>query len=248
MNNYNDSDLLSPNRDLSNSIALLGIYYYYIQEPHRARAFITAANVVSQHSTKITNKNEVKNSRGIGKSTLQLIDGYINNSNSMISRFNILCENVMLKNRHTTVSLFMSIYGVGPVRANALYDLGCQTLESFWLHGHPTNNEKLAIMWCHHINEPISVSEQCEIQTFFENISHIIEIEYNLGCINLVIECGRNNISNVITTIQQHIPSYSLNGENNPSIFIINENENNAVFMFQLMEEYNAHVVQLKMI
>jgi DNA polymerase/3'-5' exonuclease PolX len=144
------------NQEIAGILSLLANYYTMAGDTYRARAFNTAANVVAEAPYVITSgKQAQKELQGIGKSSADIIDEYLNTGS--VQRLKELEAQFVEQRR--VIDYFRSFYGIGPSKAIEFYNQGFRTLADIWYKAQLTPAQQLGILWREHINLRIDRTE-----------------------------------------------------------------------------------------
>ena len=207
-----DAEIISPNKALADSLALVGSYYSMALDKNRARTFFNASTKIAQ-APLITRGSEARSLGGIGDSIEQYIDEFFRTGYP--DRLRIL--ETEFKDRKQIIDYFRSFFGIGPVKAVKMFNDGLRSLEDIWIHGNLTDAQKLGIMWREHINLRISREE---ISVFESMLSTLLpELTWNItgsyrrnepdsGDIDLLISTTPGlTMESVVTRLQHLLPA-----------------------------------------
>lgn len=113
------------NEDLIKQIQDIASYYDIKRDKFRSKTYHQALMVLENYDQEILNGKQVSGLKGIGKSLAADIDQYLTTGH--IDRLDVL--KAQFKDRSEVIDKFLKIYGVGPVKANQLFDRGYRTVE-----------------------------------------------------------------------------------------------------------------------
>jgi DNA polymerase beta len=117
------------NDQLIENLKILIKYYSITKDHFRRTAYEKALKVIKNLEFQITDINQVKKTKGIGKSTLEKINEYLNTG--MIKKVEEI--KLILEPEKTTkeivIEMFLKIWGVGEVKANSLWEKGYRSIE-----------------------------------------------------------------------------------------------------------------------
>ena len=167
------------NQELSRIFRQLATGYAASGDEYRAQAFSNAANNIAVAKEEITSgAGARKNIRGIGTSSVDIIDEYLRtgqvgrltniqklaNTQPAINQPTILTpeQNQQLQvsqAREAVLQDFQSYYGIGPVSAQKFYNQGFRTLLDLWNSGQLNDAQRTGILWRDHIVERIPRNE-----------------------------------------------------------------------------------------
>lgn len=207
-------ELQSNNRTLVDVLKLIGYYYELSNDKYRARSFMNASNNILDHSDVIISGAQArKEIRGIGASIEEVIDEFI--ETGKVKRLEELQRRFDEVNR--TISLFTSIFGIGPTTAVKFYNQGYRTLEDLWFNANLTSAQRTGIVWRYHIDKKVDRNEVDIISNIIDqllpNVKHVITGSYRRGeqssnDIDLLVEQVPGLTMNVLLEIlKQYIPA-----------------------------------------
>lgn len=142
-----------PNAALADQLAEIARLYNLTNQSndtYRAKTYEEAARRISQYPTPITSGAQARREiPRIGESLARDIDEFLTTGH--ISRLQNLQHSTV--NQSQVLALFQSVYGIGPVKANQLYEQGFRTLEDLWFHEPDilTPAQRLAILYKEHL-------------------------------------------------------------------------------------------------
>jgi DNA polymerase/3'-5' exonuclease PolX len=117
------------NDQLIENLKILIKYYSITKDHFRRTAYEKALKIIKNLDFQITDINQVKKTKGIGKSTLEKINEYLNTG--MIKKVEEI--KLILEPEKTTkeivIEMFLKIWGVGEVKANSLWEKGYRSIE-----------------------------------------------------------------------------------------------------------------------
>jgi hypothetical protein len=236
------------NKILSDKILLLAIYCQHAREPHKARAFRTAATNILNYTKKITertSKQEFRAIAGIGPSTEKIIKEYL--STGRIERLEEL--GAQFPERHAVVSQFMEIYGMTPEAADICFDQTLTTLSDIWLRGHLGIGVKMAIMWRLHISNPIAGAE---INELYDTLDIIVP-QHRMRVVTsalygsprlLILFEPVLNMDDILYLLSPYIPISSIDGQNHLSV--LHRTEVVATVLIRLSDAHNAYLIHIE--
>lgn len=157
-------EVITHNAGLVHALQRLSLMYTLSQDPYRAKTFEHAARTIEQLNHEIVASFELNNVRGIGESTKQVIDEYLNNEGK-ITRLQQLEARYMEYN--TAIETFTNIFGIGPKKAVKFVEQGLRTVDDLWYKAHNqlTKAQRLGILWREHMRLPVYRYEIDEIKT-----------------------------------------------------------------------------------
>ncbi|KAF8911503.1 DNA polymerase mu [Gymnopilus junonius] len=120
------SPLVCVNQALAEELAVLGEARELEGLRVNALAYERAVSLIKSYPYHITQeayKRDLVKLPGLGSKTMSKIQEFI--SSGSISESRTTCES----ERYQSLSLFSKIYGIGPVNARKLYDIGCRGIE-----------------------------------------------------------------------------------------------------------------------
>ena len=207
-----DIELSLPNEKLADHLYEIFKYYELENDTYRAKTFLEASEKIRIYPDPLTSGKDAKDKigRGIGASTMEVIDEYLTSGTS--TRFN------NLKNKHLdrqkTIEMFKTLHGVGPGKANEFYDAGYRTFDDLWFKAKLTNAIKLSIYYRHHLEQRISRREMDAINQSFRNIFPGITFEIvgsyrrgelTSGDIDVLIKSENNvSLNSIVNTLKKY--------------------------------------------
>ncbi|XP_067138739.1 DNA-directed DNA/RNA polymerase mu-like [Centruroides vittatus] len=138
----------------------------------RALAFRKAASVLKSLPTEITRIEQVKNTKDIGRHSLNVIREILDNGKCTE------VDELSKSEQFCTVKLFNSIYGIGPAMANKWFASGLRTIEDIKkILSSKSTNKRLNYGLAFHedLAKPILKSKALEILKIVENETKVIE-------------------------------------------------------------------------
>lgn len=247
-------DLLSRNKDLAETLDTIAEYYVMTRDTYRAKAFANAAAKIAAHPIGITSGSQARRElTGIGESIQSAIDEYMatydeDKETGTITRLQELEARFDDPGRKASISLFRSIYGIGPVSAVKFYTQGLRTLQDLWERGNLNEAQKLGIIWRLHIDLRIPRAEMDLINQTIGSILNPYGIKWAIagsyrreeqssGDIDVLIESRPDlNMDGVIHLLKPYLPATLAQG---PTKFM---------GMFRLDEQHNAHRIDIRLI
>lgn len=173
------------NQDLASKFREISQFYITKRDTYRARTYSNAADKIENHTNLITSGKQAQDEiKGIGKSVATDIDSYINTGK--IPRLEELRTSD--RDRTQVLDLYTKIYGIGPVKANELYEYGFRTIEDL-LRAPLTDAQKMGVHYFYQLVQRIRREEIQQIEdvirntltTTFYNITWIIAGSYRRG-------------------------------------------------------------------
>jgi DNA polymerase beta len=148
--------------------------------------FRKVVKILESYQKKITSLDDVKDTKGIGKGSLERIDQFLKNGvfDELVDSFENTTQNSI-----NNLKDLLRITGVGPVKAKALHDKEF-TLESILKMGKEelednfTHHQILGIKHFHDLEMRIPRAEITKIETYLEKLCKKMD-----GCLNIQI-CG----------------------------------------------------------
>lgn len=150
---------------------------------NRERTFRNASIAISNYPIEILSGAQAEsNIRGIGKSTKEEIDEFLQLGTSQ----RLIRLRTEYSEYTTTVNLFRSIYGIGPMTALKFYNKGYRTLKDIWESGELNRAQELGVLWREHIprlipRDEMNIIQQRVIQLLPPNIIWEIVGSYRRG-------------------------------------------------------------------
>ncbi len=243
---------LSRNKDLADALALIASYYEMARDTYRARAFATASAKIAAYPTGIESGTEARaNIVGVGASIEEAIDEFFasydqDRHKGHISRLDELER--QFNEQRTVIDYFMSFYGIGPVKAVALYNQNLRTLEDIWTKGNLTEAQKIGILWRDHLKLRISRDEMDLINQKIGTLLNPYGIKWTIagsyrrgetssGDIDILIESRSDlNMDGVVNLLQSILPATLAVG---PSKFM---------GIVRLDDQHNGHRIDIRLI
>ena len=183
------------NNILANMLLEIGQLYNEDNAPnssYRAKAFLEAGQKIVALPFTVTSVDQVKNIKGIGSSSQETIKEILETGQS--SRLNDLRakkgkiilqlpvqQSEKEKEKHAVLDLFQSIYGIGAVKANKLYDAGLRTLEDIWERGDLNDAQKYGLIWREHIDVKIPKEEIDMIKGIIASLFAPYRIKFDIS-------------------------------------------------------------------
>lgn len=135
------------NVNIINNLKILAQHYKEIGDQWRTRAYTTAIFLIQKLDFKITDVEQLKNIKGIGKNIKEKIQEYITTGNILkIQEINRNKQNVIKNTKEQVIDIFTNIAGVGPSKAELLYEKGLRNLTDVQNNTHLlTNNQKIGL-------------------------------------------------------------------------------------------------------
>jgi DNA polymerase/3'-5' exonuclease PolX len=181
-----DTDFPDRNAQISNILGLIGSYYKISgsSDKFRATAFINAANKIADNPTIILSGQQAQAEiEGIGSSIAEVIDDFISTGKST----RLLDLEKRFSDEKSTINLFMTVHGIGPVTAFKFYNKGYRTIEDLISLAPLNDTQKIGIKWRTDVIQKIpryeidlidkEVSEK--LQSY--RIEHVITGSYRRG-------------------------------------------------------------------
>lgn len=249
------------NQKLAEQFSIIATLYSN-SEPYRARAYSRASNLISHYNETITSGKQARaNLSGIGTSIAADIDEYL--ATGKITRL-IQLENKNIElvppkekpiddeEKNKIIDLFKSIHGIGEVKANIFYQMGCRTLQDLIDKAPLTNAQRLGIIYLEHFSVRIPRSEMDIINEHLTNIfkSYDDELQWIItgsyrrnemdsGDIDVLIKAKENvNLTDIVNILT------------NNGIIIGNLALGKWKYygILRLSDEYNAHRLDIQII
>lgn len=143
------------NQELIDNFTVLVNYYKKIKDVWRMKSYQKAILAIKNLDFVITDVKQVKKIPNIGKSISEKIQeyleyGYISKAEEFKTTLNVTTD------KERILNMFQNIWGVGPVKAQELYDLGYTTLDELRENEHIlTTNQKIGLKYYDDFLKPI---------------------------------------------------------------------------------------------
>ena len=243
-----DSNPTCVNKNLSDIIATIATYYALTSEgknKYRYNAFVNASNTIAnwQHPI-ISGKQAVKDIKGVGKSTGEIIDEVLKTGYST----RLMELETIFSERKKFVDHFTSFFGIGPVKANELYSSKLRTVEDIYYKGNLTQAQKLGIEWNDHTKIRINRDEMDEIakeigkrlnnmNITFDIAGSYRRLEVTSGDIDVLIKSNNNlKMDDIILVLDGLLPATLAVG---PTKFM---------GIIKLSENHNGHRIDIRLV
>lgn len=163
-----DSPYLA-NRSIAEHLDQIAKYYQQHNEEYRANAFRNAARIINELPYEVTLNTKLKGIAGLGKSSLEVITEFLQTGTSKRYQKLFIDTDPVVTERDLWLTEVTKIYGIGPVTANKLYDLGYRTIDQLYYSDQLTEAQKAGILYFYQIEAPI---DRVEIDLFY----HILRV------------------------------------------------------------------------
>lgn len=171
------------NSKLAEHLSEIGKLYTLEGDQYRAKVFLEAAQKIGIYPEEIISGKDakVKIPRGIGDSIIADIDEYLKTGTSQ------RLEDLKSKNveRKQVLDLFMSLYGIGPVRAIDLYNQGFRNLAQLYYKANIPESARLSIYYREHLATRIPRGEidlvNAKFHQLFPTLDLIVTGSYRRG-------------------------------------------------------------------
>lgn len=242
-----DIDITVENKDIAEVLSTIANYYTMARDTYRTRSYATASNLIANHPTAILSGTQAEREiKGIGKSIHNDIDEFI--ATGTTTRLQELQEK--FKDQKTTIDLFRSIYGIGPVTAFRFYNAGYRTLEDIWLKGNLNDAQKIGIAWREHFNLKIDRAEMDLINQKIHQLLDPYGIHWDIagsyrreepqsGDIDLLVESRPDlNMEGILFLLKDILPP-------NTTLAV---GKSKMMGVLRLDEQHNGHRIDIRMI
>lgn len=183
------------NIQIADIFGKLSAVYEQKGDNYRALAYRNASLAIAKHSVPITSGKQAMKLRGVGKSTAQKIDEYLQTGKLKIFDTLEMDEKQIQQNKtekekekEKTLELFQGIYGVGPSTAEKWYKKGYRTMDDL-KDVKKNKSQQLGYYYYYHLIQRIPRKEmdrianrikQC-LNSISPNIEHQICGSYRRG-------------------------------------------------------------------
>lgn len=236
---------MDTNTAIAEHLSMIGSYYDMAKDTYRAKTFNQAANAISEHRESITSGAQARrNIKGVGESVQTVIDEFLSTGTST----RLLELEAKFADRKSTIDLFRSIYGIGPVAAVKFYNQGFRTLEDLWTRGNLNDAQKEGIIWREHIALRIPRDEMHVIREAIAAILDPYGIKWDIagsyrrqklasGDVDMLVQERPDlNMEGLLMLLQPLLVSKLASG---PTKFM---------GMLRLSDAYNAHRIDIRVI
>lgn len=233
------------NEDIANKLELLSSYYSLKRDSNRSRAFKTASSIIRKFPEPITSSADLKSAKGIGKSTLDIVDEYITTNH--ISRLSDL--ETELSEAKERINWLLQFHGIGPSSATKFYNLGIKTIEDLWTKGNLNNAQKLGVYWNEHIKRRITRQEMDFIASHINFLFGPYGIFWNIAgsyrrgkpdCGDIDIVIVRSNPEITMDRIHSIISPFL--------VADLSKGETKYMGIYRFSDEYVAHRIDIRLI
>jgi DNA polymerase beta len=138
------------------------------KESYRVKAFDGAIVAINKLGIEITDVAQIKGVPGIGKGIFDRVKIILETGG--LPEIDVLDPEATV--RLTTLELFQSIHGIGPVKAREFYDAGYRTVEQLKESKSLTTAQKVGVSYQEELDMKIPRSE---IKAIFIKMCHIVE-------------------------------------------------------------------------
>jgi DNA polymerase lambda len=145
------------NEGIIQNLDILVQYYKQIGDQWRVKAYSTAIFSIKKLDFQITDVKQIKNIKGIGKGIQGKIKEYldygeINKVVELKSKIRKKVDNT----KDTILNLFQGVWGIGPAKANQLYDQGIRSLKDLQQNQQLLNaNQRVGLKYYKDLLKPI---------------------------------------------------------------------------------------------
>lgn len=179
------------NKELIDNFGILAKYSKQNNEPFKLRAYNTVIQELKNLDIPLTNLNQVRSVRGIGKKSLAKIKEYLETGKisevEKAKKLLVITPDKPLSKKDRVIELFTGVWGVGPARANALYNSGMRTLKD--LKKHPellTGNQRLGLKYYDDLKKRVP---RVYIDILSACIEFVLSYEFGLNSFDIQV-CG----------------------------------------------------------
>lgn len=156
------------NIELANLLEKLGNTYR--DDVYRKRSYTNAATAIRKCKTEIKSGKEALKIKGIGKSTAEKIDEFINTGKILLLEERL---KIPLTDKENVIELFRQIHSVGPATAEKWYNKGYRKLEDLAnIYEDMTRSQKIGYYYFYHLKERIPRNE---IKIIESKIKHCLD-------------------------------------------------------------------------
>jgi len=175
------------NVNISNHLKEISYYYKLNHDNIRSKVFNDAALKIEDYPYEVISGQDMKNKlgKGIGPGIIEVVDEYISTGTS--KRYEDLVKYIS-KERKESLDIFTSVYGIGHITANKLYDEGFRTLSDLWHNANLSNAQKLSIYYRDHLKLRIPRNEMDRVNIELQKV--LSPLNLNLDNSELFIIAG----------------------------------------------------------
>jgi len=164
------------------------IKYYSISKDHfRRTAYEKALKVIQNLDFRIIDIDQVKKTKGIGKSTLEKINEYLNTGLiKKVEEVKLIIEpEKTKKEKEIVIESFLKIWGVGEVKANSLWEKGYRSIEDIIKESKVLN--RLQVIGLKHYNDLQLKIPRMNITVIQVIIRFILNKTFGKGTYTLIV-------------------------------------------------------------
>ena len=172
---------MNVNKGLINNFIALQNYYKSTNDKGRVIAYGKAVTALRSVSFEITDPSQVKGMRGIGPKILTKIKEYLDTGQiRAVEDKKQELEQVKTKSKkEQTLQDFADVWGVGPVKAKALYEQGMRSINDLRKNQHLlTNQQKIGLKYYEDLLKKIP---RDDITTLYTVIVYYLNKKYGRG-------------------------------------------------------------------
>lgn len=252
-----------PNATLVTIMHQLADMYLQLHDKRRSEAFGKAALAIKQYPYPIASGKQAMSLPGIGKSTADIIDEYL--QSGKVSRLSELQQQLSSgtanlpgsvaepsqpidPEKQKILDMFQTVHTIGPERAKNFYDEGYRTLAQLYANPNITEVQRLAIYWNNQLTQRVLRSEIDQIAQLFGQRFGQYGIVWNItgsyrrgaqtsGDIDLLVQEQEGlNMAGVVYLIQDKLVGRFSEG---PTKFM---------GIIKMGEQFNAHQIDIRLV